>query len=146
MTAIHEAAPRDAPEIAALLAELGYPTEPPVVERRLSALTDADAVLLADGGLVALHRIPRIADGGTLARVTALVVAADRRGQGLATALVAAAEDRAREWGCDLLEVSCGRRPERGPAHAFYRAAGFSDTSDRSVRYWKRLGGTNGGH
>lgn len=42
----------------------------------------------------------------------------------------------------ELLEVSSGRRPERDPAHAFYRAAGFADTGERSVRYWKRLAAT----
>ena len=42
-------------------------------------------------------------------------------------------------WGCDLLEVSSGRRPERDAAHAAYRAAGFADAADRSVRYRKEL-------
>ena len=103
---IRDAVTADAPRIAALLADLGYPTDTAAVEERLRALTDADAVLIADG---------------------------------VATALLAAAEQRAREWGCDLLEVSSGRRPERDPAHALYRAAGFADTGERSMRYWKRL-------
>jgi GNAT superfamily N-acetyltransferase len=137
---IREATAADAPEVAALLAELGYPTEPETVARRLAALTAADAVLLAGGGLIALHRVPRIAEGGAFARITALVVAPGNRNDGVATTLLAAAEDTAREWGCDLLEVSSGRRPERDPAHAFYRRAGFADTGERSVRYWKRLG------
>jgi GNAT superfamily N-acetyltransferase len=143
MTGIREARPGDASAAAALLAELGYPAEARAVEERLRALTDADAVLLADGGLIALHRIPRIAEGGAFARITALVVAPAARGRGLATALLAAAEDVARGWGCDLLEVSSGRRLERDPAHAFYAATGFADTRDRSTRYWKRV---NGGH
>jgi hypothetical protein len=41
--------------------------------------------------------------------------------------------------GCALIEVSSGRRPEREPAHALYRAAGFADTAERSVPYWKPL-------
>jgi hypothetical protein len=48
VTAIRDARPQDAPEVAVLLAELGYPAEPATVARRLDALTAADAVLLAD--------------------------------------------------------------------------------------------------
>jgi hypothetical protein len=52
---------------------------------------------------------------------------------------IAAAHDLARRWGCDRLEVSSGRRPERDAAHAFYLAAGFEETSPHSARYWKEL-------
>jgi GNAT superfamily N-acetyltransferase len=98
----------DAEVIARLLGEHGYPTPPDQVRARLRALGDADRVLLAgDGaGLVALHRIPRLAEGGQFARITALVVSEEQRGQGVA------------------------RR---------YRAAGFADAADRSVRYRKEL-------
>ena len=146
MTEVHDATAADAPRVAALLTELGYPADPGTVARRFDGLTAADALLINDDGLIALHRIPRIAEGGAFARITALVVAREARGRGVARALLAAAEDVARTWGCDLLEVSCGRRPERDQAHAFYRAAGFADTGERSTRYWKRLGGTNFGH
>jgi GNAT superfamily N-acetyltransferase len=140
VTGIRDARRDDAPRIATLLAELGYPTATEEVARRLDDLTAADAILLTGDGLIALHRIPRIAEGGAFARITALVVADGARGRGVAGTLLAAAEDRARRWGCDLIEVSSGRRPERAPAHAFYRAAGFADTGERSTRYWKRLG------
>jgi GNAT superfamily N-acetyltransferase len=138
MTAIRRAGEEDAEVVAGLLRELGYPSAAGEVRVRLG---ETGAVLLAgDGaGLVALHRIPRLAEGGSFARITALVVAEAQRGRGVARALIAAAEDTAREWGCDLLEVSSGRREEREPAHAQYRAAGFADTAERSVRYWKSL-------
>jgi GNAT superfamily N-acetyltransferase len=138
MTVIRRAGEEDAEVVAGLLRELGYPSAAGEVRARLG---ETDAVLVAcDGaGLVALHRIPRLAEGGSLARITALVVAEAQRGRGVARALIAAAEDTAREWGCDLLEVSSGRRDEREPAHALYRAAGFADTAERSVRYRKRL-------
>jgi GNAT superfamily N-acetyltransferase len=125
--------------VAELLGELGYPAQPGIVEERLRALSDADCVLLAEGGLIALHRIPRLAEGGAFARVTALVVAPGQRRHGVARALTEAAEEVARGWGCDLVEVSSGRRSEREAAHAFYRASGFEDTGHGSARYWKRL-------
>lgn len=138
---IRPASPADAPAVAGLLTDLGYPATPEQVAGRLESLAEADGdrVLLAPGGLIALHRIPRLAEGDVFARITALVVAPEFRGHGMASALLRAAEEVARGWGCTLLEVSSGRRPERRAAHAFYRAAGFEETEDRSVRYWKRL-------
>jgi GNAT superfamily N-acetyltransferase len=127
--------------ISNLLAELGYPVSGEEVARRLDALGPDDLVLLADAGagLVVLHRIPRFAEGDPFVRITALVVRGQERGSGVGRALLDAAEEAARQWGCSLIEVSSGRRPERERAHRFYRAAGFTDASSRSVRYWKRL-------
>jgi GNAT superfamily N-acetyltransferase len=129
----------DAAEIAALLGVLGYPVQAAEVRRRLALLEESDAVLLTVGGMIALHRVPLVAEGGALARITALVVVPDCRGVGIGRVLLAAAEQVARCWGCDLVEVSSGRRQEREGAHRFYRAAGFEDTARRSTRYWKRL-------
>jgi GNAT superfamily N-acetyltransferase len=131
----------DAPAIARLLGELGYPAEQAIVAERLAALGGDDRVLLAsdDAGLVALHRVPRLAEGGAFVRVTALVVTRAERGRGVASRLLAAAEDVARAWGCDLVEISSGRRPERDAAHALYAAAGYKETAGFSARYWKRI-------
>lgn len=136
---IRRARATDAPTIAVLLSELGYPASTAQVEDRLGSLDSSDCVLITAGGLIALHRMPRLAEGNPLARITALVVAADRRGQGVARALLGAAEDVAQAWNCQLVEVSCARRPERDAAHSFYVAVGFEDTVERSVRYWKSL-------
>jgi GNAT superfamily N-acetyltransferase len=127
--------------VAALLGELGYPTDAAMVADRFAALRDADRVLLAEAGvgLTALHRVPLLAEGGSLVRITALVVAADHRHRGVAQALLVAAEQQAREWRSRMLEVSSGQRAERGPAHEFYRSAGFHDTGTHSTRYWKHL-------
>jgi GNAT superfamily N-acetyltransferase len=140
---IRPARREDAPLVADLLAELGYAASAEAVESRLATLGADDLVLLGDdgAGMIALHRVPRLAEGGALARVTALVVHGDARGRGIGRALLGAAEDAARRWGCGLVEVSCGRRPERAAAHRLYAAAGFADTSTRSVRYWKSVGG-----
>ncbi len=137
---IRRARATDAPTIAALLAELGYPATAGEVEDRLGRFDGSDCVLITAGGLIVLHRVPRLAEGSPFARITALVVAADRRGQGIGRALLSAAEDVARDWDCRLIEVSSARRPERDAAHSLYSSAGFEDTGQRSVRYWKSLG------
>lgn len=137
---IRRAQATDVPSISALLSELGYPASPAEVEDRLLRRDSSHCVLVTAGGLIALHRVPRLAEGSPFPRITALVVGADRRGHGIARALLSAAEDVARQWGCQLIEVSSARQPERDAAHAFYTAAGFEDTGQRSVRYWKLLG------
>lgn len=131
--AVHE----DASSVAELLTQLGYPVDTEELEGRLAALGPNDLVLVAEDcvGVVALHRVPRIAEGGAFVRITALAVREGERGHGVGQALLEATEAAARRWGCDLIEVSSGRRPEREPAHRFYRAAGFTDTSERSARY-----------
>jgi GNAT superfamily N-acetyltransferase len=136
---IRPATTDDCHEIAGLLTALGYPATPAQTRERLSALGEADCVLIGDGGVIALHRVPRIAEGTPLARITALAVAPERRGSGVGRALVSAAEAVATGWGCALLEVSSGRRPERDAAHAFYRAIGFHEAAAQSAHYWKRL-------
>lgn len=133
----------DAEPVAGLLSLLGYVVAVNDVRARLTHLADArhDAILLAPpaAGLVAVHRVPLLAEGGALARITALVVAPDQRRSGVGARLLRAAETSAVAWGCTLVEVSSGRRPERAAAHRFYPAAGYTDAADRSVRYWKRL-------
>ena len=136
---IRPATPDDAGVVADLLTALGYPATAAQARERLSALDASDCVLVTEGGLIALHRVPRVAEGSPLGRITALAVAPERRGKGVGRALLSAAEDVARSWGCAVLEVSSGRRPEREAAHAFYRATGFDDAAALSVHYWKRL-------
>jgi GNAT superfamily N-acetyltransferase len=135
---IRAATPDDAPVVAALLAELGYPSEVTAVRERLAA---TDLVLLSepDAGLVALQRIPRLAEGGWFVRITALVVAEPSRGRGVGGALLAAAEAQAREWGAAMVEVTSGRRRERDAAHRLYLTAGYGDVADVSVHYRKAI-------
>ena len=133
------ARPQDAPAVTRLLASLGYPSDPSEIARRLQALGDGDCVLLTDGGLIALHRITRVAEGTPLAAITALVVAPDRREQGLGRALLAAGAEIARDWGCEQLEVSCAMREERRAAHQFYLACGFEEMAKFSKYYRRSL-------
>ena len=135
---IRPANPDDAPVVARLLAELGYPSEVAAVRERITA---TDLVLLSepDAGLVALQRVPRLAEGGCFVRVTALVVAPSSRRNSLGRMLLLAAEEAARMWGAEMVEISCGRRPERDAAHRLYRSAGYADAADVSVRYRKPL-------
>jgi GNAT superfamily N-acetyltransferase len=68
-------------------------------------------------------------------RITALVVDAPVRGQGIGRALVAAAEEALARAGCGLLEITSHERLV--DAHAFYERLGYQRTS---VRLAKVLG------
>ena len=138
---IRDACPADAPALAALLAELGYPVAPEVVAARLAALTAAgDRALVATEeaallGLVTAHVTPVLHRPTPVGRVTALVVAARARGRGVGRALVTAVERLLAEQGCALVEVTSNRR--RTDAHAFYERLGYTATS---LRFGKPLG------
>jgi len=135
---VRDATPEDAPALAALLAELGYPTPPDVVAARLAALVGAGdrALVAVDGsealGLLTVHVTPVLHRPTAVGRLTALVVAERARGRGVGRALVAAGERALAARGCALIEVTSNRR--RTDAHAFYERLGYTGTSLRFAK------------
>lgn len=142
---IRGAVPGDASRIAVLLTQLGYPATSAEVSQRLAYWLSAPAslVLVAErngqvAGCLSLHAIPYLERTGYWARIESLVVDESARGSGTGRALVAAAEEAARQWGCLRMEVTSSRH--RAGAHAFYRHLGYLDHSDQSGRFLKPLG------
>jgi GNAT superfamily N-acetyltransferase len=141
---IRTAGAADAPRLAVLLGQLGYPTDAVRVRARLDDwLDDPRSVLLAaevDGvvsAVAALHAIPRLEHDDPLGRLVALVVDESRRDQGLGRRLVARAEHEARRLGCRQLEITSSRTREA--AHGFYRSLGCVDVCATSARFLKAL-------
>ncbi|HWB56066.1 MAG TPA: GNAT family N-acetyltransferase [Gaiellaceae bacterium] len=135
---VRDATPADASGLADLLAELGYPDEIERVRRRARGLAEESSsfVLVAErdgtlAGLASATVMPLLHEDGSWCRLSALVVAGNRRREGIGRALVGAVEERARAMGCRYLEVTSGERPERGAAHAFYASLGLSEVSRR---------------
>jgi GNAT superfamily N-acetyltransferase len=132
----------DADDVATLLCELGYPCDIEDAARRIRAILDNDrqalVVARVDGavaGLVALDFMYYLPLDTVTCRITALVVSASARGQGLGRQLLREAERRARAGGAARIELTSGS--QRSEAHAFYQACGFSGGT---VRFIKRLG------
>ena len=131
----------DASAIASLCGQLGYPSTAEDIERRLAETAgDPDAaVLVADScydsviGWVhvrALHLITR----DVCAEIGGLVVDEARRGRGIGTRLMAAAEEWSRRRGLGTLRLRSN--VVRDEAHAFYRVQGFT-SSKTSVLFTK---------
>jgi GNAT superfamily N-acetyltransferase len=127
---IRRATAADAPAMAALLAQLGYPTTADVLPHRLAAIDREGGVAFVaidDSqrivGLVSGARLATLHAGERVAYITALVTAAEARGQGVGRTLVAAIEHWAREAGCTRLSVTSAEH--RADAHAFYPRCGF---------------------
>lgn len=142
---VRAAAPGDAGRIAALLGELGYPADAAAVAARLARLRGRadDTVLVAeDAGevhaCVALHVMPLLHEDVPLGRITALVVDARRRGEGIGARLLHAAHAWLAASGCASVEVTSGDARER--AHRFYEAHGYVR---RSQRFVVRLAGAS---
>ena len=129
----------DAPGIAALLGELGYPATESETRGRMSALaTRPDAAVFvahwdnAVAGVLSFHIIPLFHAEGNLGRITSLVVTKSARTHGVGKALVQAAEDFGTAHGCVRIEVTTGEhRPE---AHRFYEKLGFGPVDRRFVK------------
>jgi GNAT superfamily N-acetyltransferase len=144
LISVRDARESDAPEIARLLGQLGYPsTAAEVAERLAYWFGDPYSKVLVAGsagrlaGSMSLHAIPYLERTGRMARIESLVVDAGLRGGGVGRLLVSAGEDIARQWGCVTMEVTSSRR--RDDAHAFYQRLGYTDQCQVAGRFLKPL-------
>jgi GNAT superfamily N-acetyltransferase len=132
--AIRTSEPGDAPFIARLLTQLGYPAEPGQIEPRLAGLRDERSTLWVaelDGelvGLAALHLMHVLEYDEPTGRLTALVVAERARRRGVGNALLETVEDEARRQGCNRVTLSSGHW--RHEARDFYHALGYEDVGN----------------
>lgn len=135
---IRDAQPTDAEQIAALLAQLGYPTHASAVAARLERLAIVgDRVVVAEldsavVGLAHLQVAPAIERDRPAAKIGALVVDAAHRGHGIGRALVEEMEAEARSRGCELLFLTTAAR--RTDAHTFYERVGLEETGKRFAK------------
>lgn len=138
-TTIRAARAEDAPALATLLAELGYPSSAGQAAARLANLQGyrcAVAYVAERGGavcgLATVHAHVALNRDEPAVQLTLLVVAAAVRGSGAGKRLVQAAEEWARQQGALRLVVSTA--VHRAGAHAFYETLGYALTGRRYAR------------
>jgi ribosomal protein S18 acetylase RimI-like enzyme len=134
--ALREPRPEDADAVAALLDELGYPSNVDQAAERIARIGHDPSTLLLvaelDGelaGLAALHVQNLIERDDLGCSVAALVVAERFRRLGIGAKLSDAVEAEARARGCESLVLHTAHR--RSDAHAFYEALGYEHTGRR---------------
>ena len=127
---IRRAKSADAPRLAELSGQLGYPASEAEVRQRLRGIGRASehAVLVAespDQGVVGWLHISRqpLLEEEIRAEVNGLIVADHYRSLGAGAQLIAAGEAWARQHGCKSMSVRSNVIRER--AHKFYERCGF---------------------
>jgi GNAT superfamily N-acetyltransferase len=121
--------PADAPALAALAGELGYPTSAESLLGRLAAVhpTDAAVIVSSDANDVPTGwchvEMRRTLVEPVSAMILGLVIGEEHRSAGIGAALLAAAEAWARARGCQRLVVAT--RVTRERAHQFYAREGY---------------------
>ncbi len=128
----------DAPALAALSTELGYPTDAGQIAERLRGLLagadDVVFVAVADAARIVgfLHAAEkRLLVSEPFVELEGLIVAAPARRHGAAGLLIEAVEHWTQERGVGLLRVRA--RLERDLADRFYRRHGFELEKEQRV-------------
>lgn len=127
---IRRAKVTDAPRIAELSGQLGYPATAEQIRRRLRQIQPAsqNAIFVADAedaGVVGWLHVSKVAllETDLRAEVNGLVVAEGHRSVGAGAQLLVAAEKWARKQGCKGMSVRSNVIRER--AHEFYERNGY---------------------
>ncbi len=143
---IREAELSDAPAIAGLLTELGYPACTGFAHARIAAIAGRrrERILVAEqagsvAGFLSLHCTPLMTESAPAGRVTALCIGAPFRSTGIGAQLLAEAERIARSWGCGKMEVTTSAHRTR--AHAFYEREGYEECPKLYRKTFFSLGG-----
>jgi GNAT superfamily N-acetyltransferase len=120
----------DAPQLAVLAGQLGYPTTAVQIRERLRRIHPAsqNAVFVADStkdGVVGWLHVSKepLLESEVRAEVNGLVVAEGQRSLGAGARLLTAAEEWARQHGCKSMSVRSNVIRER--AHKFYESNGY---------------------
>ena len=133
----------DAPRLAELAAQWGYPADAAALRGPLARLLgrlDQSVLVTTDnsGTIVGWIHVGEqdLLESGRRAEILGLVVDANARGQGVGRALVAEAERWAAARG--LREMSVRSNVVRAEAHPFYEAVGYRRIKTQHV-YKKKL-------
>jgi GNAT superfamily N-acetyltransferase len=138
---IRPARAADAPFIADLLGQLGYPAAAEEIPERLTRLEaheHAIVLVAVDGtdvvGVITGHSYPSLHAAKPVAYLTSLVVAEGHRGKAIGSELAKRIEEWAKARGAVRLSVTSAMR--RTETHGFYERRGY----DRSgLRFTKPL-------
>jgi GNAT superfamily N-acetyltransferase len=136
---IRVATDKDIFALASLITELGSPTSPEEMQRRVERVRGRSDVIafvaLAEGsivGMAGLSVAPSFVRSTPDGQIIALVVAETHRRRGIGRELMKRAEAWLADKGVKRVSLTSGLH--RASAHAFYRACSYEQTGLRFVR------------
>jgi len=136
---IRPAVADDAPALARMLEQLGYPSDASEIPERLERMRErpGTTVFVAEQGgkavgVVTVHLFPSLHTSEPVAWLTALVVDETVRGSGVGSALVKRAEEWASRHGATRLALTSHLR--RKEAHEFYKRRDYEQTGVRLAK------------
>src|SRR5262245_3493894 len=136
---IRDAELNDAPELAALMCELGYETDCAEMETRLALIllnpVCKTFVAVMDGhvcGMIGTVMYPSYEHNDPSGRILALVTSSATRRRGIGRALIAAAESDLAQRGIRRVALNTSLNPE--DAHQFYDSLGYERNGWRFVK------------
>ncbi len=136
---IRSAVASDAPALASMLGQLGYPTDAAEIPGRLARMAERPGTTVfvavqrhTPVGMVTVHLLPSLHTSEPVAWLTAVVVDESVRGTGVGSALVEHAEDWARRQGAKRLSLTSHLR--RLEAHEFYKKRQYEHTGVRLAK------------
>ncbi len=140
---IRSATYKDIDQLLSLMCELGYPSKKDIIIENLSEYKRLDGyeVLVAENGgkvlgCISLHVMKLFHISGNAGRITSLVVSSENRGEGVAKALVNAADQYFKSRDCVKAEVTSG--DHRKEAHFFYQSEGYVLDERRFIKKYQR--------
>jgi GNAT superfamily N-acetyltransferase len=145
MVKVRDAVITDAPALAGLLKALSHTRSVESIEAEIGRGDSAAGgvvVAVQAGtvvGLAAFAIWRAFAEQMWVCRLSALAVRSENRGVGTGGLLVGEVERRAQAASCAVVELNCGRRPERTEAHAFYVSLGYEDACLHHATFRKLL-------
>ena len=136
---IRDAELNDAPELAALMCELGHETDRTEMGTRLALILSDPAcktfVAVMDGhvcGMIGTVMYPSYEHNDPSGRILALVTSSATRRRGIGRALIAAAENDLAQRG--IRRVALNTSLTREDAHKFYESLGYERNGWRFVK------------
>jgi N-acetylglutamate synthase-like GNAT family acetyltransferase len=136
----------DVPEIAPLIAQMGYPISEEELTARVAlyqlgqnniawvALNEESIV-----GCVALHIYDLFHCAERYSRIVSLVVKDTYRRAGIGKKLIEHAEKYAINHNCSTLELSSSLKRLKTGTHAFYDALGYKNEGETESRYLRKF-------
>ncbi|PKR77110.1 GNAT family N-acetyltransferase [Halalkalibacillus sediminis] len=140
---IRKAESRDIESLAILMGELGYPTSPDEMEKRmerinnqgnyLTLVCEKDKEII---GMIGMMHCFRYEKTDSYVRIVAYVVDGRFRGRGIGKELLNEAEEWAHQNDAVMVTLNSGNRSERDLAHQFYINQGFEASA---TGFYKKL-------